>query len=352
MIAAASLPRVLTGERIPMATLARTFDQFAVLLDTGMPIYEAFRRAVGVCDTELIRISAAIEGPLMAGMPLHRALLPWKDRLPEIILPILEVGALSGTLDNSSRRLAGAFGQSAALEQHYKFAIFNPWLVIACYTLYTSSHVLMSGPIPALSAFCTTFAELALLYAAGRAFLRVLYLWEPVRYAFDTVKLAIPGMGAVARNLAAARWGRSFATLWSCGVPVSTALEVSARSALNAKYERVFRQAAIRTRYGESLGDCLVSTELLPSHLVEMVRIGELSGSLGYSIEQFASELEKEALTKAAQQLAFLVTAGQILLIIVAVANVMRGSSPKTRHTRVPRSFGAYCCTRASPNSA
>jgi hypothetical protein len=46
------------GERIPMYTLALTFDQFAVLLDTGMPINEAFRRAAGVTDPDLIRISA------------------------------------------------------------------------------------------------------------------------------------------------------------------------------------------------------------------------------------------------------------------------------------------------------
>jgi type II secretory pathway component PulF len=305
-----------------MSTLARTFDQFAVLLDSGMPINTAFRRAAGVTDRELVSISIAVEKPLMSGMPLHRALLPWKERLPEIVLPILEVGALSGTLDNSSRRLAGAFGQSAALERHYRFAIFDPWLVILCYALYTNIHAVASGLSHALTSFSTTFLQLAGLFIVGRILLRLLCRWEPLRYLLDTIKLAIPGMGTVARNLAAARWGRSFATLWSCGVPVSTALEVSARSALNARYERAMKQSAIRTRYGESLADCLVSTQLLPSHLVEMVRIGEISGSLGYCIEEFASQLEKEALTKAAQQLVFLASAAQIVLIVLAFAHL------------------------------
>jgi type II secretory pathway component PulF len=310
------------GERIPVAALARTFDQFAVLLNTGMPISEAFRRAAGVSDPELVSISKAVEGPLMTGVPLSHALLPWRDRLPEIVLPILEVGALSGTLDGSSRRLGGAFGQSAALERHYRFAIFNPWVVIVCYSLYTNLVVFTSSLAQGASAVCSTALHLTAMYIIGLLLLRLICKWEPLRYLLDSIKLAIPGMGMIARNLAAARWGRSFATLWSCGVPVSTALEVSSRSALNAKYERAFKQAALRTRYGEQLADCLTSTELLPKNLVEMVRVGEISGSLGISIEQFAAELESEALTQASQQLAFLVTAVQIILIVLAVANL------------------------------
>src|SRR5579862_7537338 len=223
---AISIVRTVLGERIPISTLAHTFDQFALLLDTGMPLNEAFQRAAGVTDAELIRISMAVEKPLLAGMPLHRSLLPWKERLPEIVFPILEVGALSGTLDNSSRRLGGAFGLSVALERHYRFAVFNPWLVIACYSLYSAAHQFASSLPQALLSLCINFLQLCGLYIVGRVVLRLLCRWEPLRYALDTIKLAIPGMGTVARNLAAARWGRSFATLWSCGVQVSTVLEV------------------------------------------------------------------------------------------------------------------------------
>ena len=316
--------RILLGDPIPMQTLAQCFDQFATLLNTGMPIHEAFRRAANQGNPELVGIAAAIESPLCAGVPLHRALLPWKTRLPEIVFPILEVGALSGTLDSAALRLAGAFGQSASLERHYRFAIFNPWLVMIGFALYSAATQIASSLMQMLTTLLVSFFQLAFLYVVGRLTLRILFRWSALRYAADTLKLALPGMGTVARNLAAARWSRSFATLWNCGVPISTALEVSSRSALNARYEHMLRRATLRTQEGWSLADCLASTQLLPAHLLETLRIGEMSGSLGSSLEQFASLLESEALTKASQQLAFLLTAGQILLMLGAVGRIFR----------------------------
>jgi type II secretory pathway component PulF len=158
------------GEPIPAQTFAFCFDRFATLLNTGMPVNEALRKAAPSDDAELAGICAAVEGPLRSGVPLHRALLPWKGRLPEIVLPILEVGEVSGTLDGAARRLAGAFGQAAALERRYRTAIYNPWLIIPCLTLYkVAMH-----PQPAaqmLTSALSTFLQLALLYLvyfAGR----------------------------------------------------------------------------------------------------------------------------------------------------------------------------------------
>ena len=57
-------------------------------------------------------------------------------------------------------------------------------------------------------------------------------------------------------------------------------------------------------KIGESIAASLTGTHLLPNFLVEMIRTGEISGNLGFAVEQFASELEKEALTEASRQLA------------------------------------------------
>lgn len=317
-----ALGRSLMGTPIPAEALARSFDQLAILLNTGMPVHQAFRQATAVSDIELAQIGRAVERPLMNGIPLHVALKPWAHRLPEIIIPVLEVGALSGTLDGSSNRLGGAMGQIAGLQRHYRFAIFNPWLVIACLALYGASHSFAESPMVALTMLLTNLVTYSVIYIVGRILLRFVCRWEPLRYTLDSIKLAVPGLGMVARNLSAARWSRSFATLWSCGVPVSTAIEVAARSALNAKYERAFRMAALHTRRGESIADSLTDTQLLPNFLVEIIRTGEISGNLGFAVEQFASELEKEALSEASRQLAFIIAAGQIVLIVAAFAQI------------------------------
>jgi type IV pilus assembly protein PilC len=131
-------------------------------------------------------------------------------------------------------------------------------------------------------------------------------------------------MGTVMRNLAAARWGRSFATLYNSGVPISTALEVSAQSALNARYERAILLAAQQTRSGRSLAESLAAAQLLPGQLIQIVATGELTGNLGLCLEQFAAELESEAFTKATQEFVFIVSLGKLILMIVVIGGAMR----------------------------
>jgi len=316
--------RIPLGDPIPLPTLGFFFDQFAILLHAGRPIHQALQSAVPPDAPELGRICSAVERPLCAGVPLHRALLPWKHRLPEIVLPILEVGEVSGTLEGAAMRLAEAFGQAAALERRYRTAFFDPWLVILGITLYSAATHFTPSPVQMLLDAILTFLQFTALYILGRLLLRGLLRWEGLRYTLDSIKLALPLMGTVTRNLAAARWARSFAVLWNSGVPISTALEVSSRSAQNACYERALRRAAVQTQAGQSLSASLLRTQLLPAHLLEIVRTGETTGNLGSSLEQFAGLLESEAFTQATQQFVFLVSVGKLLATIAAVATVMR----------------------------
>lgn len=315
--------RRLLGEPLPLQTLACFFDQFATLLATGMPVNAALRQAAPPGEPELQAIAATVDGALQAGVPLYRALLPYQERLPEIVLPILEVGEVSGTLEGAARRLATAFGQTAAVERRFRTAVFDPWLAILGLSLYKAAMTPVNTSLETVGVALTTALTLTCLYLVGRWALRLLFLWQPLRLAVDTVKLALPHAGTIVRNLAAARWGRSFATLWNAGVPVSNGLEISSRSALNAHYERALQQAALHTREGMSLSASLATTEFLPAYLVDILRTGEFSGSLGTSLEQFVRLLEEEAFTRAAQEFVLFVSVGKLVLTVAAAVTVL-----------------------------
>jgi len=309
--------RVAFGDPIPQQALGRSFDILASLLATGMSFPEAIQRAAVGTDGEWESICTAIVGPVRAGMPLSRALAKWKHRLPEIVLPILEVGELSGTLETSSRRLAYAFQQGASIDRRIRYSVFDPKLIIGVLVLNTVAHGFAPSLPEILWQALMTLLHLVLLYVVGRLVARIAFRWMPIRLAVDTLKLALPSVGGTLRNLAAARWARSFATLWNCGVPISTALEVSSRSALNACYEKALLRAAVQTRQGITLYDSLSSTQLLPNYLLDIIRTGEMSGSLGTSLDHFASMLEEEAFAKANQQFVAILMGGQILGIVL-----------------------------------
>lgn len=314
--------RAAFGDPIPQQALGRFFDTLATLLATGMSFPEAIQRAAAGTDEEWERICESIVKPIAAGVPLSRALAKWKHRLPEIVLPILEVGELSGTLETSSRRLAHAFHQGAAIDRRVRASAFDPKMIIGVLVLNSIAH----GFAPSLQAVLLlalrTLLQLTLLYVVGRLIVRIVFRWLPIRLVADTIKLALPSIGGTLRHLAAARWARSFATLWNCGVPISTALEVSSQSALNAHYEVALRRAAVKTRAGTTLYDSLQETQLLPPYLLDIIRTGEFSGSLGTSLDQFATLLEEEALAKATQQFVLIITIGQILLAVVMIGTI------------------------------
>lgn len=320
----ASGMRRLLGEPIPLQTLAFFFDQFATLLATGMSSNEAFRRAAPPDDAELQAIAASVDAPLQAGVPLHSALLPYQARLPDIVLPILEVGEVSGTLEGAARRLAVAFSQTAAVERRFRTAVFNPWLVILGLSLTKSAMTPVDSSVQTATVALSAFLTLTLLFLSGRGILHLFSRWRGLRLAIDTIKLALPHAGTIFRNLAAARWGRSFATLWSAGVPVSYALEVSSRSALNAHYERALRQTAWETRQGRLLSDSLLPAQLLPVYLIDILRTGEMTGSLGTALEQFVRILEDEAFTRATQEFVVYVSIAKLVATVAAVVGILR----------------------------
>jgi type II secretory pathway component PulF len=127
------------------------------------------------------------------------------------------------------------------------------------------------------------------------AALLILYGMQFCRLAVDKISLALPYVGVVERNVAAVRWARSFSTLWQAGVPVSAALRISARSTLNAYYERAIRKAEDDTLAGRSLAESLAGTQLLPAHLLTVIAAGEESGRLGEALDHFITALQAEA---------------------------------------------------------
>jgi type IV pilus assembly protein PilC len=245
-----------------------------------------------------------------------------RDRLPEIVIPVLEVGEVSGTLEAASRRLAEAFEKAGGIQRKYRFAVFDPKLIIALAVLQSVIFGFAPYFLGTVWIAFQTLVRLLAIYLIARVVLKWLNRNLRFRMAIDTVKLALPHAGTIARNLAAARWGRSFATLWHAGVPVSEALEVSSRSALNAHFEEAMMLAARRTREGWSVADSLAATPLLPKYLVDILKTGETAGDFGAVLDRFVVLLENEALSMATQELAGAAVAMNLLLAYLVVATL------------------------------
>jgi len=325
--------RSLLGFTISGESLAIFFDGVSVFLRAGRSVGDTMlREATSGIDPELRRICAAIAPQLSHGRSLCSCLRPYERRFPPIVMCVLEVGEVSGGLADQAQRLADMFKQTNSFERKFRFGVYDPRLVLLVLCLLQSVHLMISevtstGPnhsmgvmtFSVVAGVIETAVVLTSAYFGGRVVMAQVYRWQGLRYFVDTVKLALPRLGVISRNLSAARWARSFAVLWAAGINISTALEVSSGSALNARYERALRIAARQTRQGMPLSQSLAGTELLPAYLLGVIKMCETAGSMDNSLLILAAEMERDALCRSVEEMNRFVIYGNVVVMLVAV---------------------------------
>lgn len=315
-----TLFRRIIGEGIALGPLSRFCDKCAVLFAVAIPPAVAIERASQVGDPEIRAMARSMKPALSGGLPLSRAFAPFAGRLPPLFLPLIEVGEVSGNLESSFQRLGNAFREDASLDQRWEYQAFNPWLVLGAVALYSIFHGAPLGIMNILRVALFTLVKLALVLLIARWAFHFLIRWQPLRLAVDSMKLRLPVMGAVTRELAAARWGRSFATLVAADIPVPQALEVSSSSALNARFEQALRQAVIKTRQRMPLSEALTEIEILPDYTISVISVGEQSGSVEEAIQRFASLLETEAESVATRSYNTVNVTVQVVATLIALS--------------------------------
>jgi type IV pilus assembly protein PilC len=113
--------------------------------------------------------------------------------------------------------------------------------------------------------------------------------------------LRVPYFGPLARRFATAQTSRTLATLLFGGIPLVTALEISARSTGNQSVATHLDVVAREVREGSSLSGALIKRELFPHVAVEMIEVGESTGALAdmlTSVADFYDEENQTSLTR------------------------------------------------------
>lgn len=316
------------GITIPERTLSPFFANLSRLIGSGTSIPASLIAASKGLDPEVETLCASIEPRLRAGVALHEALSPYRLRFPEMVVPILEVGEVSGTLDTACDRLAKTFQAIDGYRVRFRDVALEPIKLIAGVVLFKVLFSFSPNVLDLLILAATTTAQLTLAYVLLRAVYRSLWRWPALHLLVDKIHLAIPHIGAVERNLATARWARSFATMWHAGVPISRALDVASRSTLNAYYEQALQKAVVLTRQGSSVTESLEGIELTPRHLLPLLKVGEETARFGEALDRYVDVLEEEALVKAQQESMSAMVIGYLLAGLFALMIAFGVSMP------------------------
>jgi type IV pilus assembly protein PilC len=133
-----------------------------------------------------------------------------------------------------------------------------------------------------LSKFMQSKGWLVLLVGGGAVvgFLAAKKRSRKLREAQDRLALKLPIVGSILVKAAIARFARTLSTMFSAGVPLVEALESVAGACGNVIYEKAVLEMKDEVATGQRLQRAMENTGLFPNMVIQMIAVGEESGSL------------------------------------------------------------------------
>ena len=320
--------------------------QLAMLVGSGTPVEEALGSVVTTAEkTKTRSILASVRSNVIEGQSLSEALRSEPKSFPRLYSAIVAAGEGAGALDQVLERLANYLEASAKMRGKVVSAMVYPAVlavvalcVIIALLIFVVPRVVeqfdtMGQELPALthfmvslSAFLQQYGVFLLVGFVVVAFVcnRLMKI-ETVKRRLDAFTLDLPLIGKVIRDVAAARFSRTFATLANSGAPVLDCLQAARETTPNLVMREAVDEMRVSVREGGSLSSAMSRTGVFPPLVVHMAASGEAGGKLGHMFDKGAEYLENEFESAASVVLGLLeplitiVMGGLVLLIILAI---------------------------------
>jgi type IV pilus assembly protein PilC len=115
-----------------------------------------------------------------------------------------------------------------------------------------------------------------------------------MREFIDRMSLKMPIIGPILTKAAIARYARTLSTMFSAGVPLVEALDSVAGATGNSVYEKAVLRMKDEVATGQRLQRAMENSGLFPNMVIQMIAVGEESGSLDEMAGKVATFYEQD----------------------------------------------------------
>jgi len=308
-------------EMIPLKGRVKSKDvvifsrQFSTMISAGLPLIQCLDiLATQEQNKAFAKVIRTIKEDIEGGSTLSDALRKHPKVFDDLFVNMIAAGEAGGILDTILNRLAVYLEKSMKLKRKVKGAMTYPGVVlgmsVAIITLllvkvvpvFQSIFAGMGRELPLvtqtlinLSSFVTDNA----LYILGAIVIMIValvrfYRTENGRYLFDRMILKPPVIGSLMRKVAIAKFTRTLSTLISSGVPILDALEIVSRTSGNKIVEKALMETRKNISEGKTIAEPLAATTVFPPMVVQMIAVGEATGSLDSMLTKIAEFYDDE----------------------------------------------------------
>jgi len=289
--------------------------QFSTLLQAGVPVLRALLILSVLLDNQVFRRKLqAAAFALERGTSLAEALDSQSGYFPPLLISMIEAGESSGMLDEVMERVADHYEKQHDLEEKIRSATAYPIFITAIAFIVMAVMIIFVLPqfsnifnqmgmeMPFFTGFMLSLGEnisiywpyLVIFIFVSFTGLMLLAQTKRGRHGIDKLRPRLPLYGPIYRQNTTARFARTLGTLLANGISMHQALRLTDKVIGNTAISESINELSLALSRGESLAGPLLTSKYFPTLLGEMVRIGEETGNLEYTLKKTADYYEKE----------------------------------------------------------
>jgi type IV pilus assembly protein PilC len=290
---------------------------FATMIDAGLPIVQCLDILANQTDNKNFSVVLKdIKGSVEQGATFSDSLRRHPKVFDALYTNLVQAGEVGGILDSILNRLAVYIEKNVKLKRQVRGAMVYPTAVLVVFVGVLG--ILLGFVIPSFKDMFKEFGSKAELPALTKIVIAVsetfisnlpwillftigasvgvvqLYKNPKGKRFFHKLFLRLPIMGPVLRKIAVARFTRTLGTLLSSGVPILDALDIVAKTAGNVIVEEAIMYTRLKISEGKNMAEPLMTTNVFPPMVVQMVGVGEQTGALDQMLNKIADFYEEE----------------------------------------------------------
>jgi type IV pilus assembly protein PilC len=330
---------VLRPGHVDMKDLAIFARQFATMVNAGLPILRCVAVLADQTESpELAKVLRKVRTDVEQGTSLTAALARHPKTFSNLFVAMIRTGETTGALGEVLEELAKQIEKETTLRGKVKSAMTYPIAVVGLVLVIMAAMLLLvvpqfksiyaelNAPLPLptrLLLAASTFVQAAwwiLILAAvgGAVALRRWIKTSAGRLRWDQLKISAPLIGSLFHKVAMARFSTTLSLMLRSGVPILQALDVVKDTVNNAVVARALDEVKGSVREGESVSRPLGRHPVFPTMVVQMLSVGEDSGSVDTMLSKVA-DFYNEEVSAAVDSLTSLIEPALILVIGVVV---------------------------------
>ena len=292
--------------------------QFATIIDAGLPLVTGLDILSQQMENKAFRrVLSEVKVEVESGATLSDAMRRFPRVFDDLFVNMVSAGEAGGILDTILNRLAIHIEKRSKIKGQIKGALTYPVVVIIIGIL--ASAIMLGKVIPTFAAMFESMgsgkealpAATKFVINLSENFIKVgpwillvaviigvgfymFYRLPQGKLAVHRFILLMPVIGIVVKKTAVARFTRTLGTMLASGVPILDAMDIVSRAVGNAVIQKAILFAKDRISEGKTMAEPLGQAKVFPGMVVQMISVGEQSGSLDQMCNKIADFYEEE----------------------------------------------------------